>query len=109
MIFGVEISAQAELDLRSIYRYIAYNLQSPINANGQLNRLEDCILSLKHMPQRFRAYEKEPWYSRGLRIMPVDNYCVLYITDKDKLKVTVIRVMYGGQDMDTQLQKHTGL
>ncbi len=76
MIFEVEISAQADVDLRGIYEYIAYELQSPENASGQLDRLEENIMKLDQMPERFRQYKKEPWYSRGLRIMPVDNYCV---------------------------------
>lgn len=32
MIFEVEISAQAAVDLRGIYEYIAWELQSPENA-----------------------------------------------------------------------------
>jgi toxin ParE1/3/4 len=59
------------------------------------------------MPERFRAYEREPWHSRGLRIMPVDNYCVLYIPDIEKAIVTIIRVMYGGRDIEAQLKKYT--
>lgn len=43
-----------------------------------------------HMPERFRKYEKEPWHSRGLHIIPVDNYCVLYIPDMEKAVVSVI-------------------
>ncbi|SEV98965.1 hypothetical protein SAMN05421659_1031 [[Clostridium] fimetarium] len=31
------------------------------------------------MPERFHEYENEPWKSWGLRMMSVDNYCVLYI------------------------------
>ncbi|CUX40244.1 type II toxin-antitoxin system RelE/ParE family toxin [Clostridium sp. C105KSO13] len=73
MIFEIEISAQADVDLRGIYEYIAYKLQSPENASGQLDRLEENIMKLDQMPERFRQYEKEPWHSRGLRIMPVDN------------------------------------
>lgn len=61
------------------------------------------------MPERFRAYENEPWHSRGLRIMPVDHYCVLYIPDKEKAVVTIIRVMYGGRDIDAQLVKYTSI
>ena len=56
---------------------------------------------------RFREYEKEPWHRRGLRIMPVDNYCVFYIPDSKKAVVTIIRVMFGGQDMDMQLRRFT--
>ena len=105
MIFEIEISEQADIDLRSIYEYIAYELQSPENASGQLDRLEASILALNQMPERFRKYENEPWHSRGLRIMPVDNYCVLYIPDKNTKIVTILRVMYSGRDIETHLKK----
>jgi toxin ParE1/3/4 len=108
MRFEIEISAQAEQDLRGIYEYIAHELQSVKNAKAQLNRLEERISGLDRMPDRFRAYEKEPWHSRGLRIMPVDHYCVFYIPDAKKAVVTVLRVMYGGRDMETQW-KNMGL
>ena len=96
-----------DIDIRVIYEYIAFELQSPENASGQLERLEAGILALNQMPERFREYEKEPWNSRGLRIMPVDNYCVLYIPNKENKVVTIIRVMYGGQNIDAQLKRYT--
>ena len=65
MIFEIVISEQADFDLRGIFEYIAYELQSPQNASGQLDRLEKSILGLKEMPERHREYEKEPWHSRG--------------------------------------------
>lgn len=107
MIFEIRISDQADEDLRGIYEYIAYELQSTDNVSGQLDRLEESIMSLDQMPERFREYENEPWHSRGLRIMPVDNYCVFYIPNEEDAVVTIIRVMYGGRDMDTQLKKYT--
>lgn len=107
MIFEIEISEQADADLRGIFEYIAFELQSPENASGQLDRLEESIMSLDRMPERFREYENEPWHSRGLRLMPVDNYCVLYIPNKEDAVVTIIRVMYGGRDIDAQLKKYT--
>ena len=84
MIYEVELSEQADSDLRGIFEYIAFELQSPGNASGQLDRLEEQILSLDTMPERYRKYEKEPWKSRGLRVLPVDNYVVLYIPDSVK-------------------------
>ena len=60
MIYEVEVSEQADRDLREIFEYIAFELQSPENAIGQLNRLEEQILSLDAMPKRYRKYEKEP-------------------------------------------------
>ena len=107
MIYEVEVAEQADSDLRGIFEYIAFELQSPENASGQLERLEEQILSLDTMPERCRKYEKEPWKSRGLRILPVDNYVVLYIPDSDKKVVTILRVIYAGRDIDNQLKIHT--
>ena len=107
MIYEVEVSEQADNDLRGIFEYIAFELQSPENASGQLDRLEEQILSLDTMPERYRKYEKEPWKSRGLHVLPVDNYVVLYISDIYKRVVTILRVMYAGRDIDKQLNLHT--
>ena len=103
MIYEVEVSQQADSDLRGIFEYIAFELQSPKNASRQLDRLEGQILSLNMMPERYRRYEKEPWKSRGLRVLPVDNYVVLYIPDHDKKVVTILRVMYARRDIDNRL------
>lgn len=73
MIFDIQISEQADKDLRGIYEYIAFELLSPENALGQLNRLETAINKLDHMPEKHRNYEREPWRSRGLRVFPVDK------------------------------------
>ncbi len=107
MIYEVTTTDQADADLRGIYEYIAFELQSPDNAAGQLERLEEHFMGLEEFPERFRHYEKEPWHSRGLRVLPVDNYLVFYIPDRDAGIVTVIRVMYAGRDVDSQLKDHT--
>ena len=107
MIYEVTITDQADADFRGIYEYIAFELLSPDNAAGQLDRLEKHIIGLKDFPEKFRSYEKEPWCSRGLRVMPVDNYLVFYIPNKDAGIVTVIRVMYAGRDVAKQLKDYT--
>ena len=103
MKYKIEISEQADKDLRNIYEYIAFELQAPENASGQIDRLEEHILSLDSMPEKYRIYDKEPWKSRGLHILPVDNYVVLYIPDTDTKVVTILRIMYNGRDIDKQL------
>lgn len=107
MIFEVELTDQADYDLRGIYDYIADELQSPLNAHDQLDRLEKSIRSLVQFPERFRKYEEEPWYSRGLRVMVVDNYVVFYIPNMKSQIVTVIRVMSSKRDTAHQLHTHT--
>ena len=103
MMYSVNITKQADSDLRSIFEYIAFKLESIENANTQLDRLEESILKLKVMPKRFRVFEKEPWASRSLRNMVVDNYIVFYTVDDDNHTVSVIRVMYGGRNIEKQL------
>ncbi|MDD3228313.1 MAG: type II toxin-antitoxin system RelE/ParE family toxin [Oscillospiraceae bacterium] len=107
MSYAVQLSEQAEADLRGIFEYIAFDLQSVQNAAAQLSRLEKNIYALDKMPERYRRYDKEPWRSRGLRIMSVDNFCVFYIPNAEKSKVSIVRVMYGGRDIETELAKHT--
>ena len=107
MLYEVTTTDQDESDLRGIYEYIAFELLSPENAAGQLDRLEEQIIGLETFPEKYRIYEKEPWKSRGLRIMAVDNYLVFYILDKDARIVTIVRVLYDGRDIDNQIMNCT--
>ncbi len=107
MSYAVEISEQAEADLRGIFEYIAFELKSVQNASGQLSRIEKDISALTEMPERYRRYDKEPWLSRGVRIMSVDNFCVFYIADNAKRLVSIIRVMYGGRDIEAEFERIT--
>lgn len=103
MNYRIVLTTQAQADLRDIFRYIAAKLQSPQNAVGQLARLEQAIASLDRMSERFRLYDTPKWRGRNLRIMPVDHYLVFYIPNHDSATVTVLRVMYGGRDIENQL------
>lgn len=107
MIYEVVTTIQADSDLRGIYEYIAFELLSPDNAAGQLDRLEKHIIELEKFPEKYKLYEKEPWRDRGMRVMPVDNYLVFYLIDKDEGIVTILRVMYAGRNVDKQLESHT--
>ena len=97
----IQLTRDAEKDLDEIFAYISGTLLSPEAAIGQLERLEQRIASLERLPKRYRVYEKEPWKSRGLRVMPVDNYLVFYVPDSET--VTVLRILYGGRDIEKHL------
>lgn len=99
MKFNVELTEQADKDLRSIYLYISVDLNSPENAIKQIKRLWDAILSLDELPQRYHRYEDEPWHSRGIKVLPVDNPFV-----KEKI-VRIATVMYSGRNIDEHLGK----
>ena len=62
-------------------------------------------LSLNELPERYRRYETEPWHSLGMRVLPMDNFVVLYIPDLEEKIVRIVTVMYGGRDISEQLKK----
>lgn len=105
MKFNVELTEQADKDLRSIYLYISIDLNSPDNAIKQIKRLWDAILYLDELPQRYRRYEDEPWHSRGIRVLPVDNFVILYIPFVKEKIVRIATVMYSGRNIDEHLSK----
>lgn len=72
------LASEAKRDLREICRYIAAGPQSEPNANGQLNRLEENILKLDEMPERFR-------------VMSVDNSLGFYISNHQENRYSASR------------------
>jgi len=105
MIYQVQSTSTARRDLKGIYSYIADVLLEPVIAERQYSRIEEAIYSLDSLPERFRRYEKEPWRSRNLRIMPVDKYLVFYTVDNENHIVSVIRIMHGSRDIENQLDQ----
>ncbi|EGO62193.1 type II toxin-antitoxin system RelE/ParE family toxin [Acetonema longum] len=104
MKYKIVTTEQADSDLRAIYEYIAFTLLSPEAAVRQLERIEQSIMKLQEMPERYQLYEEEPWRSRGLRSMPADHFIVFYIPRHEEDKtITVIRVLYGGRNRSEQL------
>ena len=105
MSYFVNISNEAGEDLRQIYLYIAHSLLAPATARAQIACIKKDIFGLDFMPTMFKRYDKEPWCSRGLRMMPVDKYVVFYLIDEENKVVNVTRIIYGGMDIERQLDE----
>ena len=105
MSYMVEITDQARMDLRDIYEYIAFALQSKINASRQLDRLEREILSLSDMPERYKVLDLGFEPAKTVRMLVVDNYCVIYHVAKKRSAVQILRILYGGRDIRAELEK----
>ena len=75
----------AKQEFRSIYAYIANILLVPDTAKKQLGRILNRIKQPNEMLSWFSLVENEPWHSRGVRKLIVDNYIVFTIpTNKPK-------------------------
>ena len=105
MSYVVEMTDQAKTDLRGIYEYIAFALQSKINADRQLDRIEREILSLSDMPERYKVLDLSFEAAKTVRMVAVDRYCVIYHVAKERGTVQILRILYGGRDIPTELEK----
>ena len=103
MLFKVEITDDALQDLSDVYDYIAFNLQSPMNAERQLKRLMAEIMSLDVFPERHGVVDSAPLKEKGLHFMPVDHYTVFYIIRERRVIVT--NVLYSASNLITRLSK----
>ncbi|MBR2523548.1 MAG: type II toxin-antitoxin system RelE/ParE family toxin [Clostridiales bacterium] len=92
-------------DLRSIYMYICNVLEADGTAKKQISRIRDCIKRLDTLPERHEVVEWEPWSLIGMRKFPVDNYIVFYLVNRTDKVVTIVRILYGGQDINRQLDQ----
>lgn len=96
--YAVVITPEAEADMENLWGYITYELEAPDRAFKIVDDLYVEIAKLDTMPKRFRVIPREPWKSRGVRFMFVDNYRVHYLVDEEKKGVTVFAVMYSRAD-----------
>lgn len=102
--YKVIYSPQAADDLKEIYSYIAFELLAPDTAKNQVNRIRKEIRSLDFMPTRFSIVDWEPWQSIKMHKVPVDNFVVFYLVDFNNLCVTIVRIVYGGRNIQSIAQ-----
>ena len=105
MSFTVVFTDRARTDLRSIYTYIAYTLQSRLNADRQLARIEKEIMSLAEIPERYKRVPLDLGITDDVRMVSVDHYTVIYRVGKKPDTVQILRILYGGRDFASALKE----
>ncbi len=99
-VYSIRYSPKAIEDLKEIYSYIAFNLMVSETAENQVNRIRQRIRLLDFMPLRYPIVDWEPWRSKGMHKVSVDNFLVFYTVDTDNTTVTIIRIVYAGRDIE---------
>jgi len=99
----VVYSYQAKQDLQDIYLYILEELQAPGAAKHVVESIMAAVKSLDAAPERYPRYRTEPWHSRGIRFVPVQNYLVFYVIQNENETVSILRIMYRGRNVAEQL------
>ena len=100
-LFRVNYSPSAVEDLRSIYNYIAFELQVPETAEKHINQIRNKAKSLSSFPKKHPIVDWEPWCSMGMRKLPINNYVIYYMEDKNNNEVIIVRILYSGRDVQS--------
>lgn len=100
--YAVEVTLQAQEQMREIALYVAKELMNREAALGLLDAFEEAILSLEEFPERVALTSEEPWRSEEIHQLIVENYYIYFWIDKKVVRV--IAVVYQGRDQRRQLE-----
>lgn len=98
MNYRVKMTANAIEQGQEIVQYISETLMVPDVAGAWMERLKGEIAKLDSMPARYPLTDEEPWRSRGIRRMVVENFLVYYWVDEPHTIVWVTAIVYGRRD-----------
>lgn len=101
--YRVKITLQAYDNISKIIRYISHNLHSPDAASQLLDRIYEKAASLAHMPKRIALINEEPWGSKGIRKVSVNNFYIYFWIDEKNMMVQIISVIYSKRNQIQQL------
>ena len=100
MIYSIRYARSAIADLDDIYEYISSNFKSPETAKAQITRIKNRVKSLAQFP---KSYPVNMEFSHGdieFRVLPVNNYNVIYRVFDNHLIVKILRVVYSRRDFN---------
>ena len=92
--YRIDVSEPAENDLRDIVRYISSQLSAPITAIEMMDTIEDAIVGLTKMPQKYALVTDERLASMGYRKLVVKNYIVFFTVNQRSRTIEVERILY---------------
>ncbi|WP_296113836.1 type II toxin-antitoxin system RelE/ParE family toxin [uncultured Anaerococcus sp.] len=101
MNYEVYIKKDAKVDIVGIYNYIKYTLQSPDAAMNIVKKIEESIMDLNFMPERFELLDLEGSDYKNIRKLIVKNYIVVYKVLKKDCRVDVLRVFYSKRNISS--------
>lgn len=101
--YSVEVTSQANEQMREIAVYVAKELKNRDAALGLLDVFENAILSLEEFPERVALTPEEPWRREGVRQLVVENFNIYFWIDDKTVRVTA--VVYQKRDQRRQLEQ----
>lgn len=96
--YKVIIEFLAERDLHGLLYYITDTLKEPVMARRVYTSIKEQILTLKSLPLRHSVVQEQPYATKGVRKLLVENYIAFYIIDEEKCEVHILRILYNRRE-----------
>ena len=96
--YKIILTPDAEEDLVELRNYIADVLLARDTARNYIRTIRKEIGSLSELPARYKPVDDEPWHSRGIRRIIVNNFFVYYRIDEEHKRVYILNVIYARRD-----------
>jgi len=97
MAYKTEYLPLALDDLRSIFRYIIHELESPVAAEKLLSRIDKEIQKISENLFCCHLYFPLEKLKYEYRVLHINNYSLFYTVDKEKIEIH--RVIYSKRDI----------
>lgn len=94
ILYTVQVTRPAYIDLREIGDYIAEDLQAPEAARELMQEIEEAVLSLERYPERSPIVSDSDLEELGIHWIRVHSYLIFYTIDVAEKKVHILRILY---------------
>lgn len=105
MTYKIQLTPMVITQAKEIKNYISIALSSSIAAKNWINHLKESIKKLDEMPNRFPIVDEEPWKTRKIHRMNVDNYFVYYLVDEGAKVVAIQTIIYAKRNQIDVLKR----
>lgn len=105
--YKIIITPDAEEDLVELRNYIADVLLARDTARNYIRTIRKETGSLSELPARYKPVDDEPWHSRGVRRIIVNNFFVYYRIDEEHKRVYILNVIYARGDLLRVLEQRS--
>jgi len=92
--YKVTLEKPARSDLRGIHSYIKNKLKAPEAARRIYQAIKAQVKTLDQNPLRCKLIDEEPFRSKGVRPLYVENFTAFFVVDEANKKVHILRILY---------------
>ena len=103
--YKYEFTDSASRDLDEILSYVSYELKNPQAAKDLLDGIKAEITNICSFPLSGEEVTNEFVVLQGVRRVTIENYNLYYYPEKNKKKLTVLRIIYGKRNLDYILRE----